>query len=113
MKKINKIIILLILLVILIYNLTFAEYKFNYVLDVANINIDNKPPNINIQYVENYSYGIKVILTSDEDIKNIEGWNLVNNNTLEKDFWENVDFNINIEDLEGNLASVNIIINTL
>ena len=112
MRKINKIIIFVIL-ILLIYNVTFAKYKLNHTFEIAKINIDNTPPNIHIQYVENDSFGIKVVIISDEEIKNIDGWNLINNTILEKEFWENVDFNIDIQDLEGNVTSVNILIQSL
>lgn len=110
MKKINKL-ILLIILILLINKFVFAQYKFIKTLDIAKIDIDINPPIIEIQYVGNDSNGIKVILVSNEEIKSIEGWNLINNYTLEKDFWENVDYNINVEDLKGNQSSINIVIN--
>lgn len=97
----------------LICNDTFAKYKINHTFEVAKINIDNNPPNIQIQYVENDSFGIKVVINSDEEIKNVEGWNLINNSILERDFWENVDFSFEIQDLEGNVANVNILIDNL
>lgn len=101
------------ILILLIYNATFAKYKLNHTFEVAKINIDNNPPNIQIQYVENDSFGIKVIITSDEEIKNVDGWNLISNTILEKEFWENVDLSLEIQDLEGNVTNANILIDNL
>lgn len=113
MKKINKLKFIVIILFILINNIALAKYRFKYVLDVAEIVIDNNPPNINIQYVGNESNEIKVIIISDEKIKKIEGWNFINDYIQEKVFYENTDFNIDIEDLYDNVRTINILINTL
>lgn len=86
-------------------NLTTVKIEVN--------NIDKNPPEIEVNYstTELTKEEIKVTLTSNEAMQELEGWTLSKDKlTLEKAYKENVQQEIEVKDLLGNAKKVNIVI---
>lgn len=86
-------------------NLTTVKIEVN--------NIDKNPPEIEVNYstTELTKEEIKVTLTSNEAMQELEGWTLLKDKlTLEKAYKENVQQEIEVKDLLGNAKKVNIVI---
>lgn len=72
----------------------------------VNCNIDTTAPTANVEYkaVQN---GIQVKITANEQIQEVEGWEINNNNTIiSKVFTENNNSQITIKDISGNETKV-------
>lgn len=72
----------------------------------VNCNIDTTAPTANVEYkaVQN---GIQVKITANEQIQEVEGWEINNNNTIiSKVFTENNSSQITIKDISGNETKV-------
>ena len=82
------------------------ESKFNVI-------VDKTAPTATVSY-SNYSEGeyvptnkdVKVTLKSNEAIKNIDGWNKVDDKTFTKEYSENGEYTVTVEDLAGNTSTV-------
>lgn len=116
--KFRKIIIAIILLTLMIGISTncYAKYVFDYVEKVAEIDVDRTPPVLKVEYsnteVTNTEVEVKII--ANEEIKEIEGWKLLEDKkTLSKIYETNINEVITIEDLSGNQSQAQIEINNI
>ena len=79
-------------------------------------NIDKKAPEISVQYssTDPTTGPVKVILTSDEELQEVEGWTLSSDKkSLEKTYTQNTSETVIVKDLVGNQAEVNISISNI
>ena len=79
-------------------------------------NIDKTAPNGKIEYStkELTNKNVIVTITANEEVQNIEGWNLSNDKkTLTKEYTENAKETITIKDIAGNEAQANIEISNI
>ena len=82
------------------------ESKFNVI-------VDKTAPTPTFSY-SNYSEGeylptnndVKVTLNANEAIKNIDGWNKVDDKTFTKEYSKNGEYKVTVEDLAGNTSTV-------
>lgn len=118
----NKHKILLIISIILIISTLFsisislAKYVITQNIIIGNINIDNTKPEIEIIYStrEITKDNVKVKIIANEEIKNIEGWEIKENSKeITKEYKENTKEQIEICDLSGNIVIANIDINNI
>lgn len=114
MKKIKLIISILVLCTLLSINTqVYAKYTYNEIQEVARFNIDRTAPIVEVKYIDYNDY-IQVQITANEQIKQIEGWAINNENTvLTKEYYENVDEQIRVYDIAGNYTDTNVSINSL
>ena len=74
-------------------------------------NFDNTAPNANVEYSTKNptKENVKVTITSNEEVQELEGWTLsTNKNILTKEYTENTKETITIKDLAGNETKANI-----
>lgn len=116
--KFKKIIIFIIILVSIssIGSICYAKYVFDYVEKVAEIYIDRTAPILKIEYsnqqVTNNEVEVKII--SNEEIKEVEGWQLSEDKRCLKNIYDtNIKDVIIIEDISGNKTNANIEINNI
>ena len=79
-------------------------------------NIDKIAPNVNVEYNTKNPTNKNVIvtITANEEVQNIEGWNLSNDKkTLTKEYTENTKETITVKDIAGNEAQANIEISNI
>lgn len=82
-------------------------------------NIDREAPVINddsITYKQISSSKVQVVITANESVQNIDGWNLNDNSVLTKMYYDNTDENgekVIVKDLAGNEKEVTINVNTI
>lgn len=99
-----------------ISTISSAKYVFEFVNNAVSLEIDRTPPILKIEYsTEKYINGsIDVKITSNEKIKEVEGWKLKEDGkTLIKTYVTNIQEKIHIEDLSGNIADVEIVIKNI
>lgn len=107
---------LIIILFFIISSSVFAKYIIEEKILVATIQIDRTSPNVEISYSkkEITQENITITITSDEQIKEIEGWTLqANKKVLIKEYTNNITEQIEIEDLSGNKTVEQIVINNI
>ena len=79
-------------------------------------NIDKIAPNVKVEYSikEITKENVVVIITSDEEIQEVEGWTLsANKKMLTKEYGENASETITVKDLAGNETKANIEISNI
>ena len=79
-------------------------------------NIDKIVPNVKVEYSikEITKENVVVIITSDEEIQEVEGWTLsANKKMLTKEYGENASETITVKDLAGNETKANIEISNI
>jgi len=113
MKKIIKISIFLIITLLALLGQThiYAKYVINEVIPAIELNFDRTAPNITVNYSnrELTNENITVTIVSDEEILEVEGWNISEDRkTLTKDFEENTTENIKVYDLAGNCTNIEV-----
>ncbi len=74
-------------------------------------NFDNTAPNVNVEYSTKNptKENVKVTITSNEEVQELEGWTLsTNKKILTKEYTENTKEIVTVKDLAGNETQVNI-----
>ena len=88
-------------------------------IQVVNINVNNIDkigPNCLVEYstINPTNQDIEVVIKSDKEIMPVDGWILSGDNKqLTKIYTENVNENVSVEDLYGNVTVANILINNI
>ncbi len=101
-----------------------GEFTFTYVDDYGMTGetkaevtwMDKKAPTLSVKYstTQKTKDSIVVTMVSDEEVQNVEGWNLSSDKkTLTKTYTDNVDENVIVKDLLGNEATQKIVINNI
>lgn len=116
--KFRKIIIATILLTLVIGISTkcYAKYVFDYIEKAVEVNVDRTPPILKVEYsnteVTNTEIEVKII--SNEEIKEIDGWEISEDKkTLSKIYETNINEFITVEDLSGNQSQAQIEISNI
>ena len=113
MKKINMVLVFIIILffIIGINTVVTAKYFFEYKYSIGNINIDRRPPKANVNYstIEPTGKNVTVTIEVDEDIQEVEGWSLSQDKRhLTKEYEENQSEIVEVKDLAGNTKNVEV-----
>lgn len=74
----------------------------------TKIKIDNTKPQVNYSQNNIQEGKIEAIITSNEEIRKLEGWNLENKKILKKVFTNNLSYTTTIYDLAGNASKVEV-----
>lgn len=115
---IRKITISLIILfsIISINTICSAKYVVEYTEKAIELEIDRTSPVLQIEYsyyeIKNEEIEVKII--ANEEIQEVEGWQLLDDRkTLIKTYYNNIDEIIKIKDLSGNISEINIKIDNI
>lgn len=79
-------------------------------------NLDRTPPKLSVSYskTEATNENVEVTITSNEPVKDVEGWQISEDKmTLKKTFKNNETQNLQIQDLAGNKATTNVDVNNI
>lgn len=85
-----------------------ANHENEEVRKDTNIEIDNTKPKGTYSQKEKEEKRIEVVITSNEAIRELEGWKLENKTILSKVFNNNLSYTTTIQDLAGNTSEVEI-----
>ena len=88
----------------------------NEKITTHKIVIDTKKPEIKVSYSnkEMTNENVVVTLTSDEKLQELNGWTLsADKKQLTKSYTKNIDTNVEVKDIAGNIAEVNILIENI
>lgn len=88
----------------------------NEKITTHKIVIDTKKPEIKVSYSnkEMTNENVVVTLTSDEKLQELNGWTLSDDKKqLTKSYTKNIDTNVEVKDIAGNIAEVNILIENI
>lgn len=90
-----------------------AGNKTVVTVDISNI--DRTAPEVTATYStkELTNGNVEVTLTTDEDVRSIEGFTKVDDRTYKKTFAKNTDINVDVFDIAGNKTVVNISITNI
>lgn len=105
-KKITICVISTYLILLFANTSIFAKYSIEEKILIAKIDIDKTSPEIQVDYIrkeQNNNISIIVQIQSNEEIEEVEGWNLSQDKKkLQKEYSSNTEENIKIQDLYGN-----------
>ena len=105
-KKITICVISTYLILLFANTSIFAKYSIEEKILIAKIDIDKTSPEIQVDYIrkeQNNNISIIVQIQSNEEIEEVEGWNLSQDKKkLQKEYSSNTEENIKIQDLFGN-----------
>lgn len=108
---------LIFILIVAIGKCTFAKYVFNPSKTlIIETNLDRTPPKLDLSYSTTTltNGNVLVTITSNEKIKNVEGWNLSSDEkSLTKLFIENGSEKVDVYDVAGNKTSTNVSITNI
>lgn len=116
MKKKIIISIFFLLLFSICNTQVWAKYVIEETLPVATIRIDRTDPKLQVNYSieELTSENIEVTIKADEQIQEIDGWTLQEDKkTLKKEYAKNIQEEISVKDLSGNVTKIVITINNI
>jgi len=111
--KIRKKLIILITIIISIgiNTKSYGKYVFEYIERAAYINIDKTPPVLQVEYEKMENKNVTVKIIANEDIQEVEGWQLLEDRrTLVKEYENNVGQVIIVRDISGNPSRARILI---
>lgn len=106
----KKIMILLIFIINILTISVYAKYSFDYINSAASINIDRTSPSVVVEYstTEKDVKNVEVTLRVNEDVKDIDGFNKIDNRTYKKIYEENKKEKILVQDVFCNITFVDI-----
>ena len=116
MKKRIIIYIFLFLFFSIFTNMVLAKYVIEEKLEVAIIKIDRTAPKIKIKYStkELTDENVEVIIEVNEEIQEVNGWSInENKKVIKKEYSENINEEIEIKDLSGNITKAIIEIDNI
>lgn len=90
------------------------EYQNSITRKIEIANIDKTKPQINVDYIKNNEQQILVILTSNKELQELDGWELSDDKKVLKKIYEvNTQESIIVKDIAGNEQTVLISINQI
>ncbi len=111
MKKISIFCVFLFIFVLYLNNIVWAKYEIDKKYVAATLQIDRTSPTAEVTYKKKQQENqtVEVTIKANEIIQQVQGWTLEENQkTLKKEYLQNQQEEIQIEDLAGNKTMVKI-----